>query len=165
MGSWLGQLSTGSVLGSQRGVGLDSAARRGQGVETVGQGLGGSLSRSNRTGSQNFELRILGWRRRQPGNLCFQILGLEPFWLSFLIPHPMLHPSLPSKPQFRISHGGCGVQNCKHRELVARLEGGRGGVQRSSERRLPFGDHLLIADGPWLKLWSLGTLSALFLLK
>lgn len=39
------------------------------------------------------------------------------------------------------------------------------GEQRSSETRLLFGDHLLIAEGLWLKLWSLGTLSVLFLLK
>ena len=32
------------------------------------------------------------------------------------------------------------------------------GEQRSLETRLLFGDHLLIAEGLWLKLWSLGTL-------
>lgn len=36
---------------------------------------------------------------------------------------------------------------------------GWGGVQRSLETKLLFGDHLLIAGGLWLKLRHLGTLS------
>ena len=93
-------------------------------------------------------------------NLCFQTPGLEPSWPFFLIPRPRLHTSLPSKPQFRVSHGGAvgsGTVN-----TGGWSGAGVYGEQRSSEMRLLFGDRLLIAEGLRLKLWSLGTLSVLF---
>lgn len=96
------------------------------------------LGQSNgtaRAGRQAFdqELRILEWWRRQPGSLCFQTPGLEPVWLSFPIPHPILHTALPLKPQLRISHG-CRVQNDKLRELVARWRGLRWGAEEFRDR-------------------------------
>lgn len=105
--------------------------RRARAWERLGQSNG-----TARAGRQAFdqELRILEWWRRQPGSLCFQTPGLEPVWLSFPIPHPILHNALPLKPQLRIFQGGR-VQNYKLRELAAG-GGGCGGGQKSSETEL-----------------------------
>lgn len=93
-------------------------------------------------------------------SLCFQTPVLEPSQ-SFL-PKPLclrLHTSLPPKPQFRVSHGGAVMSGTVNTGGWVGL--GYMGNRGSSETRLCLVTIFFIAEGLWLTLWSLGTLSVL----